>query len=107
MLIQGYNLRDLHFIKGMRWAAQSIKKRGLGKTIKGAASVIVDLSFDLKYGTDTIRWVYLKNLKIDSENKAHGALYQATKARPLCKLLRNLNRPRNSVFIDLGSGECC
>jgi len=68
-------------------------------------STLVDIEFDLYYGTDTIRRVDMDSLEFESENKAHAVLYQATKTRPLRKLMRKLSVPKNGAFVDLGSGK--
>jgi precorrin-6B methylase 2 len=40
-----------------------------------------------------------------SENKSRSIQYQATKVRPFLKLLKRLELPEDSVFVDLGSGK--
>ena len=75
------------------------------QTAKVAVSVVIDLGFDLRYGTDTIRWVDRDALNSESENKAHAAPYRATRAGALRKLLRKLDLPNSAVFVDLGSGK--
>jgi SAM-dependent methyltransferase len=87
------------------WARDSIRRRGLIRTSQIASSTAGDFLFDLRYGTDTRRWVEAEELDTDSENKAHAAHYQATKARPFLKLLRRLELPPGSVFVDFGSGK--
>jgi SAM-dependent methyltransferase len=87
------------------WARDSIKRRGLLRTSQIAGSTACDFLFDLRYGTDTRRWVDAQELDTDSENKAHAVHYQATKARPFLKLLRSLSLPKDSVFVDFGSGK--
>jgi SAM-dependent methyltransferase len=87
------------------WAVESVSSRGVVQTLKVAAGVVMDLGFDLRYGTDTMRWVDLKSLDIKSANKTLGARYRATKARPLSKLMAKLDLPKDGVFVDLGSGK--
>ena len=87
------------------WARDSIRRRGLLRTSQIAGSTAADFLFDLRYGTDTRRWVDAQELDTDSENKAHAVHYQATKARPFLKLLRSLGLPKDSVFVDFGSGK--
>jgi SAM-dependent methyltransferase len=89
----------------IEWALTSIHKRGLLKTFEIAMSTLVDIEFDLYYGTDTTRRVDMDSLEFESENKVHAVLYQATKTRPLRKLMRRLNVPKNGTFVDLGSGK--
>ena len=87
------------------WARDSIKRRGLLRTSRIAGSTACDFLFDLRHGTDTRRWVEAEELDTNSENKAHAVHYQATKARPFLKLLRSLDLPKDSVFVDFGSGK--
>ena len=87
------------------WARASINERGLLTTLSVAFSAVVDLTFDWRHGTDTARIVPIGEMNIRSENTAHAVHYQATKARPLAKLLRRLRFPEGSVFVDFGSGK--
>lgn len=87
------------------WAARSIKRRGLLRTIRVGCSAIADLGFDLRHGTDTARWTNLQDLSFESENKVHGVHYQASKAAPLSRLLNTFEIPREGTFVDFGSGK--
>jgi SAM-dependent methyltransferase len=87
------------------WAVNSVRGRGLVQTMKVAASVVVDLSFDWRHGTSTMRWVAAEDLGAVGENLAHSGRYSATKARPLWTLLRSLELPRSSGFVDFGAGK--
>src|SRR5712671_2464922 len=89
----------------LAWAHTSLKQKGLVRTSKIAGSVAQDLLFDLKYGTDTMRWVGVEALDTDSKNRSHAVQYQATKAQPFLTLLRQLDLPLTSVFVDFGSGK--
>jgi SAM-dependent methyltransferase len=66
---------------------------------------VIDLCFDVWYGTETMRWVWTEDLGANSEHDANAVGYRATKARPLQKLIRKLDLPRDYTFIDLGSGK--
>lgn len=92
-------------VRPFRWAIASIQHKGLIETVKIATSVSIDLLFDWRYGTDTIRWVERAAIDTSSENKPRSTPYQATKARPLLRLLEALVLPRDSVFVDIGSGK--
>jgi len=82
-----------------------LKRHGVLRTGKLAVSAVLDYLFDLRYGTDTLRWVEHRALDATSENLVRSSHYQPTKARPLLKLLRKLNLPRDAVFLDIGSGK--
>src|SRR5262245_13193868 len=92
-------------MKPLKWAIESVRLRGVAQTASIAATVSMDLFFDLKYGTDTMRWVTREALSTTSQNKTHSAPYQATKARPLLRLLERLELPKDSAFVDIGSGK--
>jgi SAM-dependent methyltransferase len=65
----------------------------------------MDLRFDWRYGTDTMRWVNRNELDTRSANQSHSAPYRATKVGPLLDLLNKLQLPRTSTFVDIGSGK--
>jgi SAM-dependent methyltransferase len=89
----------------LSWASRSVKRRGLLQTLKVAVSVIIDLVFDLRHGTDTMRWVEVKALGFESEHKTNAVRYTVTKSKPLQRLMRKLNLPKDGAFVDLGSGK--
>jgi 16S rRNA G966 N2-methylase RsmD len=92
-------------VNPLAWALESITRRGLLRTSKVACSVVGDIGFDIRYGTDTMRWVEMKALNFESEHKVNAASYRATKAGPLRKLMHKLDLPKDGVFVDLGSGK--
>jgi SAM-dependent methyltransferase len=89
----------------LRWAVDSSREKGLLQTMKIACNVAMDLSFDWRYGTDTMRWVDRNALETRSDNRCHSAPYRATKVRPLLQLLNRLSVPRDVTFVDIGSGK--
>jgi SAM-dependent methyltransferase len=86
-------------------ALKSVAKNGLVHTITAIAGTVVDIHFDLCYGTDTLRRVELNTLNFESEHKKDATWYQPTQAKPLRDILRKLNLPKEGVFVDLGSGK--
>ncbi len=84
---------------------ESLRQKGLIGTLKSAVRILADYRFDLKYGTDTMQRVEVGSFDTDSGNKPHATRYQATKTRPLLKLLHELPLPREGVFVDLGCGK--
>ena len=91
--------------RALAWAAASIRNRGCMTTLQVAFSAATDVFFDWRYGTDTFQIVNIAELHSSSSNVSHAVRYQATKARPLRKLLRRLQLPRDAVFLDYGSGK--
>jgi SAM-dependent methyltransferase len=89
----------------VRWVLRSLQTKGLAQTVKVAWSFLADLSFDWKYGTDTIRRVEMSSLVIYSENKVNACRYGATKTQPFVELIRRLVAPTDSVFVDIGCGK--
>src|SRR6516162_1729715 len=81
----------------LNWVLESVARRGLIETFKAVLSVVADIGFDLRYGTDTMRWVEI--------HRQHAESYRATKAGPLRSLIGKLNLPKGGVFVDLGSGK--
>jgi predicted RNA methylase len=86
-------------------AINSLKNKGLKRSIQSLLSILEDYWFDIKYGIDTIHWVELDDLEIKSKNKEKGRRYQPTRVRHFNKLMNTLTFPSNSVFVDLGSGK--
>jgi SAM-dependent methyltransferase len=88
-----------------KWAFEKVRRRGLGWTLRKMTSLVADYTFDWKHGTRTMKCVEVDRLQTSSDNKDHAVHYQATKARPLLRLLESLKLPPESVFVDLGSGK--
>ena len=65
----------------------------------------MDMMFDWRHRTDTMRWIERDALGVQSENLLHSHQYKATKTRPLLKLLRKLELPKDSNFVDIGAGK--
>jgi predicted RNA methylase len=82
-----------------------IATEGLVHTVKAIFSTVLDVHFDLRYGTDTLRRVELETLSFESEHRMQATLYQPTQAGPLRAILRKLDLPKDVVFVDLGSGK--
>jgi SAM-dependent methyltransferase len=92
-------------MSAIAWALKSVRGRGLVQTMKVAANVVVDLAFDWRHGTSTMRWVDADDFGAVGENLVYSEKYMATKARPLWTLLGSLELPRNGGFVDLGAGK--
>ena len=84
---------------------KSVARNGLVDTVKVIVSTVLDVHFDLCYGTDTLRRVNLNTLNFESEHKIDATWYQPTQAKPLRDILRKLDLPKDGVFVDLGSGK--
>lgn len=89
----------------LTWAARSIRNRGLLNTIRLVYSIVADVGFDLRHGTDTAQRKNLDDLSFESENKANAVHYQASRAAPLARLLSTFEIPREGTFVDFGSGK--
>jgi SAM-dependent methyltransferase len=96
---------ELASIRPGIWLVQSLRDRGPVRTLKVAVNVLADLSFDWKHGTDTMKWVDVDFFETASQNKSRAVRYQATKVRPLAKLLSKLRLPTTGSFLDLGCGK--
>jgi SAM-dependent methyltransferase len=89
----------------LTWLKANLKKKGLGGVVNFAISFVSDSWFDLRYGTSTGGWIPSNQLNTKSGNIKHSMRYQATKIRPLRKLMKILRFPENSVFLDIGCGK--
>jgi SAM-dependent methyltransferase len=83
----------------------SLQQDGILTTAKNAARILADYSFDLKYGTDTMRRTEVYLLETNSANRTHAHRYEASKTRPLLKLFNKLGLPKDGIFVDIGCGK--
>jgi hypothetical protein len=85
----------------------SLRENGLTTTLVRPFILAADYWFDFRYGTDTNKYSFLKDLDISSANKDHGNAYMPTRLAPLRKLFRVLQPafPANPVLVDFGSGK--
>jgi SAM-dependent methyltransferase len=87
------------------WTTDSVRRRGVRTTFMIAATSVEDTFFDRRFGTETRRVVNTEQFEPGLANIAHAGNYQATKARPFRSLLRRLQFPHGSTFVDVGSGK--
>jgi len=86
-------------------AFASLRDYGVRRTMQSALSVIEDGVFELRYGTDTLRTVSLEDLNPSRGNRSEASHYAPTRGRAFRKLLEKFTVPRDSTFVDLGSGK--
>ena len=83
----------------------SLKKRGLIKTLLVVTASFSEFLFDLRYKIDTYSWVELDKLGVEKNKLEHAVMYQQTHSLPLKKLLKHIKIPEGKVFVDLGCGK--
>ena len=84
---------------------RSLFEKGLKITLQKIFSVIEDIYFDKKYGIDTSKIVEVEELGIYDESTRHSSPYQPTRVRHFHQLMKTLEFPIASVFVDFGSGK--
>jgi SAM-dependent methyltransferase len=84
---------------------KSIRSRGFLTTLRVFISLIIDLLFDIKYGTDTMRFVELEKLELNSSFRDKGNDYIPTRSKHLRKIFKMGMFSEESSFVDLGSGK--
>lgn len=84
---------------------QRVREKGIVGTVRIVLAHAQDLAFDLRYGTDTLRWRKLEQLDVVGANKSHGVFYQPTRARALWKVLRDSGLTAEGTFLDIGCGK--
>jgi precorrin-6B methylase 2 len=89
----------------LRQAIKDVRHNSAWQMVQVALAVIEDQAFDWRYGVDTRGITPLKDLAIDSHHVAHGVHYAPTRVRYFRTVLRALPIPRDSVFVDIGSGK--
>lgn len=92
-------------MRALTWARERFREKGLIDTVKVAVSVVLDSTFDWRYGTSTSGKVNSDQLGVTGGNQIHAKRYGATKVRPLLALLKSQDVPVNGVFVDFGSGK--
>jgi len=86
----------------------SARRRGLLPTLR---LLWDEIAFDLRYGTDTRKRVYLKDLSdVDDEGTRTGNMYQAVSKRIFANVMRQLETRHDydferHTFLDLGCGK--
>ena len=84
---------------------KSIRSRGFLTTLQVFKSLIIDLSFDIRYGTDTMRFVELEKLDVNSSFRDNGNNYIPSRAKHLCTIFEMELFSEQDTFVDLGSGK--
>jgi hypothetical protein len=92
----------------LKWVVKSASERGVLQTTKIAGNLALDVLFDWKYGTDTLRWVETAAIESAPDGPSYDvpdrSTWRATKAKPLLRLLGDLVLPREQVFVVFGWG---
>lgn len=83
----------------------SIRDKGLTRSLQSVISVLEDFYFEMKYGISTSRIVKREDLDISEASKEHSEEYKPTRIRHFRLLIKALKLPENSVFVDMGSGK--
>ena len=91
----------------------SLRRNGLGHTTRAAGrhlttylSTLFDRRFDDRYHVDTGDFVEIHEMTdVNSPNLERGIRYEPTRARPLRRILREIEFPPESVFVDIGCGK--
>lgn len=83
----------------------SIREKGLSRTYQSVISVLEDYYFELKHGISTSKIVKREDLDISEKSKQHSEEYKPTRIRHFRLLIKSLNLPEGSVFVDMGSGK--
>jgi SAM-dependent methyltransferase len=91
----------------LRRILKSLKRHGLKATLLKFYVAWVDYWFDVRYGTDTCRWMLLHDLNIRSENKERGVRYEPARIVLLRKMFVQIRSLilRGGVVVDLGAGK--
>jgi SAM-dependent methyltransferase len=83
----------------------ALREVGLKGTIGRAISKAMDYGFDVRYGTDTSRWIDVAGSGAGGSNVIHAVGYSPTRAREFRNVLSTLSGPRSGAFVDFGCGK--
>ncbi len=89
----------------IQWMVQTFRAKGPVRAFKVMWHVILDSTWDLVHGTETLTRIDPRLLETDSDNKRHATSYGATRARPLMRLFTQLGLSREGGFVDFGAGK--
>jgi hypothetical protein len=91
----------------LRRVTKSLARYGVRATLFKVYVLTADYWFDARYGTDTTRFINLKDLTVTSVNKGRGSAYQPSRVVPLRMLFERLEpmMPDDAVLLDLGCGK--
>jgi 16S rRNA G966 N2-methylase RsmD len=87
------------------WLAYSIRAKGPLRVAKIIWHSLLDVYWDFRHGTDTLKRIPPDQIQTDSKNKGLSFAYGATRARPFLQLLDHLGLAKENVFVDFGSGK--
>lgn len=83
----------------------SVRRVGLGRTVKLAVARVYDMAFDRRWGVDTAKRAELDELEINAETVGGGQMYQPTGVLPFRQVLEMVAFPKPGVFVDYGCGK--
>lgn len=89
----------------VRKLAGSLRRHGVRFTVRKSFTVLVEALFDLRHGTDTGGRIPPGELDVSGAAVADAAEYAPTRWHLIHTLLRRLDPPTASVFVDYGSGK--
>lgn len=87
------------------WLMHTLRAKGPVRVFKLIWHASLDVLWDFRHGTDTLKRIPPEEIQTDSINKVSSQAYGATRARPFAQLLNQLGLPKESVFVDFGSGK--
>lgn len=83
----------------------SIRTKGIIKTFTVSLHYLQDFWFDFTHNTDTMSWISLNDLKIESDNIEDGIDYQPTLQFYFKKVMKSLDLDKECTFVDVGCGK--
>jgi len=83
----------------------NLRRNGLLGTTQAARALLEDRVFDWRYGVDTSGKIATEQLAVESRHLSNAIDYEPTVARYFKVILRQLEVPDGSVFVDFGSGK--
>lgn len=89
----------------LKQTVDSLRTRGKRRTLEVILGRLGDHWFDWRYGTETVKEITLSRLRGLADDARSSLDYQPARVRFLQNLLRRLDWPKGSVFVDLGAGK--
>ncbi len=86
-----------------------LRRRGVAGTVHSVMNSLrarVERRFDARYGIDSVQWIPVSTLSVDSPNKAFANLYGPTPAWLMPRFLESIPEDLSGfTFVDFGSGK--
>jgi hypothetical protein len=87
------------------WLTDSLRTRGLGRTLQALLRYPKEVLFDRRFGIDTLGRESLDGHHVDHKNAAHANPYKGIYSHGFRAALQEFGVPTQGTFVDFGAGK--